>query len=188
MTRLFPIPVSHAATSAAAFNVYCILVINTYSVSLLEPFLGKTGTNLLQKVYVPIINNRVCYVWHELKDIILELHDEMFCAGHEQGKMDACLVSIVTLLSAFIIYTRRNGSPYLPSVIFRDIFCLDLGYKENTVFLIVRLFRRVIPVVLWLSTTTGDGLWSASLRLDSAAQSTISRASITKSAKRSHGS
>ncbi|XP_046445483.1 serine proteinase stubble-like isoform X2 [Daphnia pulex] len=52
---------------------------------------GKTGTNLLQKVYVPIINNRVCYAWHELKDIILELHDEMFCAGHEQGKMDACL-------------------------------------------------------------------------------------------------
>lgn len=52
---------------------------------------GKTGTNLLQKVYVPILNNRMCYVWHELKDIILELHDEMFCAGHEQGKMDACL-------------------------------------------------------------------------------------------------
>lgn len=56
--------------------------------------LGKTGTNLLQKVYVPILNNRMCYAWHELKDIILELHDEMFCAGHEQGKMDACLVSI----------------------------------------------------------------------------------------------
>jgi len=52
---------------------------------------GKTGTNLLQKVYVPIIDNRRCYSWHEHKDIILELHEEMFCAGHEQGKMDACL-------------------------------------------------------------------------------------------------
>lgn len=52
---------------------------------------GKTGTNMLQKVYVPIIHNRMCFNWHELKDIILELHDEMFCAGHEQGKMDACL-------------------------------------------------------------------------------------------------
>jgi len=52
---------------------------------------GKTGTNLLQKVYVPIIDNRRCFIWHEHKDIILELHDEMFCAGHQQGKMDACL-------------------------------------------------------------------------------------------------
>ena len=54
---------------------------------------------MLQKVYVPIIHNRMCFNWHELKDIILELHDEMFCAGHEQGKMDACLVSISHLFS-----------------------------------------------------------------------------------------
>lgn len=74
---------------------------------------GKTGTNLLQKVYVPIINNRICYAWHELKDILLELHDEMFCAGHEQGKMDACLVSqsilpcsILTLF--FICFCHRS--------------------------------------------------------------------------------
>ena len=64
---------------------------------------------MLQKVYVPIINNRVCYVWHELKDIILELHDEMFCAGHEQGKMDACLVSITPFLSYLDIFYLINA-------------------------------------------------------------------------------
>ena len=64
-----------------------------YKKKCFDSFSGKTGTNLLQKVYVPIMNNRICYAWHELKDIILELHEEMFCAGHEQGRMDACLVS-----------------------------------------------------------------------------------------------
>jgi hypothetical protein len=70
---------------------------------------GKTGTNLLQKVYVPIINNRVCYAWHELKDIILELHDEMFCAGHEQGKMDACLVSQMTKNISIQTYNKTKA-------------------------------------------------------------------------------
>lgn len=52
---------------------------------------GKTGTNLLHKVLVPIIDNEECIDWHEDKNIIVQLHSEMFCAGHKQGKMDACL-------------------------------------------------------------------------------------------------
>ncbi|CAG7822525.1 unnamed protein product [Allacma fusca] len=52
---------------------------------------GKTGTNVLQKVLVPILNNIDCRRWHHQKHIHVELHDEMFCAGHRDGKMDACL-------------------------------------------------------------------------------------------------
>ena len=52
---------------------------------------GKTGTNLLNKVLVPIINNGQCRRWHKDKAIAVQLHEEMFCAGHKEGKRDACL-------------------------------------------------------------------------------------------------
>ncbi|XP_023335168.1 serine proteinase stubble [Eurytemora carolleeae] len=52
---------------------------------------GKTGTNILHKVLVPIVKNEECIKWHEDKNIIVQLHSEMFCAGHKKGKMDACL-------------------------------------------------------------------------------------------------
>jgi len=52
---------------------------------------GKTGTNVLQKVLVPVIPNDECRRWHHQKHIRVELHDEMFCAGHRNGLMDACL-------------------------------------------------------------------------------------------------
>jgi secreted trypsin-like serine protease len=52
---------------------------------------GKTGTNILQKATVPILSDAECLQWHEHKNINLELHSEMFCAGHSDGHMDACL-------------------------------------------------------------------------------------------------
>ncbi|XP_066951461.1 trypsin-1 isoform X3 [Macrobrachium rosenbergii] len=52
---------------------------------------GKTGTNILRKVMVPIISNEECLRWHHYKGIDVKLHFEMFCAGHSEGKMDACL-------------------------------------------------------------------------------------------------
>ena len=54
---------------------------------------GKTGTNILHKAAVPIIPNNRCLAWHHRKNIDVQLHYEMFCAGHPSGKMDACLVS-----------------------------------------------------------------------------------------------
>jgi len=52
---------------------------------------SKTGTNILNKVPVPIITNEKCLQWHYQKHIDLQLHGEMFCAGHESGQRDACL-------------------------------------------------------------------------------------------------
>jgi len=52
---------------------------------------GKTGTNILNKVLVPIIENERCRAWHRDKAIAVQLHEEMFCAGHKKGKHDACL-------------------------------------------------------------------------------------------------
>ncbi len=40
---------------------------------------------------VPIINNHKCRMWHKEKAIAVQLHEEMFCAGHKSGKRDACL-------------------------------------------------------------------------------------------------
>ena len=51
----------------------------------------KTGTNILHKVLVPIIENDRCRGWHRDKAIAVQLHEEMFCAGHKAGKQDACL-------------------------------------------------------------------------------------------------
>ncbi|KAK9503960.1 hypothetical protein O3M35_010410 [Rhynocoris fuscipes] len=52
---------------------------------------GKTGTNVLRKALVPILSDEECLRWHKHKNIRIELHREMFCAGHSDGHMDACL-------------------------------------------------------------------------------------------------
>ncbi|KAL1132600.1 hypothetical protein AAG570_010552 [Ranatra chinensis] len=52
---------------------------------------GKTGTNVLRKAFVPILSDMQCLEWHRHKNIKVELHKEMFCAGHSDGRMDACL-------------------------------------------------------------------------------------------------
>uniref|UniRef100_A0A224XIH6 Putative trypsin-like serine protease n=1 Tax=Panstrongylus lignarius TaxID=156445 RepID=A0A224XIH6_9HEMI len=52
---------------------------------------GKTGTNVLHKAVVPILSDEECLRWHKHKNIRIELHREMFCAGHSDGHMDACL-------------------------------------------------------------------------------------------------
>ncbi|CAA9998571.1 unnamed protein product [Nesidiocoris tenuis] len=52
---------------------------------------GKTGTNVLRKAMVPILSDEECLDWHRHKNIRVELHKEMFCAGHSDGHMDACL-------------------------------------------------------------------------------------------------
>ncbi|XP_071452287.1 serine protease 33 [Hetaerina americana] len=52
---------------------------------------GKTGTNILHKATVPILKDDECLRWHRSKNIRLQLHSEMFCAGHRDGHSDACL-------------------------------------------------------------------------------------------------
>ncbi|GAB6026412.1 hypothetical protein CHUAL_012613 [Chamberlinius hualienensis] len=52
---------------------------------------SRTGTYILQKVYVPIISDEECLKWHEEKGITLLLYPEMMCAGYKEGKKDACL-------------------------------------------------------------------------------------------------
>ncbi|XP_002068836.2 uncharacterized protein LOC6646259 [Drosophila willistoni] len=56
-----------------------------------EAHLGHAGTNMLQVASVPIITTLDCIRWHESKQINVEIKAEMFCAGHSDGHMDACL-------------------------------------------------------------------------------------------------
>ncbi|KAJ3659107.1 hypothetical protein Zmor_010814 [Zophobas morio] len=56
-----------------------------------QPSNELLGTNVLRSATVPILDIRECMAWHEIKQISVELHEEMLCAGHEFGKHDACL-------------------------------------------------------------------------------------------------
>ncbi|XP_030080953.1 uncharacterized protein LOC111597662 [Drosophila hydei] len=56
-----------------------------------EAHMGHAGTNMLQVASVPIISTLDCVRWHESKQISVEIKSEMFCAGHSDGHMDACL-------------------------------------------------------------------------------------------------
>lgn len=49
------------------------------------------GTNVLRSAKVPILDINECRLWHRIKQISVELYDEMLCAGHKGGKHDACL-------------------------------------------------------------------------------------------------
>ncbi|XP_044263564.1 trypsin-3 isoform X2 [Tribolium madens] len=57
----------------------------------IQPSNELMGTNVLRSATVPILDIRECMAWHEIKQISVELHEEMLCAGHESGKHDACL-------------------------------------------------------------------------------------------------
>lgn len=52
---------------------------------------NRYGTRLLQKVDVPIIRNHDCEAWHHTRGIDLKIFPEMFCAGYEDGRKDACV-------------------------------------------------------------------------------------------------
>ncbi|KAJ0170308.1 hypothetical protein K1T71_014236 [Dendrolimus kikuchii] len=52
---------------------------------------GHTGTNLLRSATVPILSTEQCIKWHQSKQISVEIHSEMICAGHSDGHQDACL-------------------------------------------------------------------------------------------------
>ncbi|KAH1015382.1 serine protease 27 isoform X2 [Dendroctonus ponderosae] len=56
-----------------------------------EPQSKQTGTNVLRSVSVPILDISECMAWHKIKQIVIELHPEMLCAGYKLGKQDACL-------------------------------------------------------------------------------------------------
>lgn len=64
---------------------------------------SRTGTYILQKVYVPLISDKDCIRWHEEKGITLLLYPEMMCAGYKEGRRDACLVMYIQY-TTFEIY------------------------------------------------------------------------------------
>lgn len=37
------------------------------------------------------VDIKECKLWHEAKQIVVQLYDEMLCAGHADGHQDACL-------------------------------------------------------------------------------------------------
>ncbi|KAF2882668.1 hypothetical protein ILUMI_23502 [Ignelater luminosus] len=56
-----------------------------------KPSTDLTGTNVLRSATVPILDIKECMSWHRIKQITVELYEEMLCAGHKDGHKDACL-------------------------------------------------------------------------------------------------
>ncbi|XP_017772424.1 PREDICTED: prostasin [Nicrophorus vespilloides] len=57
----------------------------------IKPTNSLSGTNVLRSASVPILSIEECISWHKTKQIKVELHDDMLCAGYEDGRQDACL-------------------------------------------------------------------------------------------------
>lgn len=66
---------------------------------------GGQRPNALQKVDLPIIENKVCQEWYKDEKKPLTIVDTSMCAGFEQGGKDACQVgnrySIYVLMFVF---------------------------------------------------------------------------------------
>ncbi|KAL0859125.1 hypothetical protein ABMA27_010961 [Loxostege sticticalis] len=72
---------------------------------------GHTGTNLLRAATVPILSKEQCITWHQSKQISVEIHSEMICAGHSDGHQDACLGD-----SGGPLIVMDNGRYYLVGI------------------------------------------------------------------------
>ncbi|CAG4963615.1 unnamed protein product [Colias eurytheme] len=73
--------------------------------------LGHTGTNWLRSATVPILSTEQCIKWHQSKQISVEIHSEMICAGHSDGHQDACLGD-----SGGPLIVKDNGRYYLAGI------------------------------------------------------------------------
>ncbi|XP_063585561.1 uncharacterized protein LOC134762977 [Penaeus indicus] len=51
---------------------------------------SKLRPKTLQVVDVPILDSRLCEDWHRQRGINVIIHDEMMCAGYNQGGKDSC--------------------------------------------------------------------------------------------------
>ncbi|VEN35158.1 unnamed protein product [Callosobruchus maculatus] len=56
-----------------------------------QPSNELLGTNVLRSASVPLLDIQECMKWHTLKKISVDLREDMLCAGHPDGKYDACL-------------------------------------------------------------------------------------------------
>ncbi|KAM3956128.1 trypsin-4 [Aphomia sociella] len=72
---------------------------------------SHTGTNLLRSATVPILSKEQCIKWHQSKQISVEIHSEMICAGHSDGHQDACLGD-----SGGPLIVMDNGRYYLAGI------------------------------------------------------------------------
>lgn len=54
---------------------------------------GGQRPNTLQKVDLPILENKVCQQWYKDEKKTLTIVDTSMCAGYEEGGKDSCQVN-----------------------------------------------------------------------------------------------
>ena len=67
--------------------------ISLYSPSLLMTTTSGRSADILQKVYLPVINNAVCTSWYQSQGKHVIISSKQFCAGFKEGGKDACQVN-----------------------------------------------------------------------------------------------
>lgn len=59
--------------------------------------IGGQRPNTLQKVDLPIMENKICQEWYQSEKKTLTIVDTSMCAGYEQGGKDSCQVNTISL-------------------------------------------------------------------------------------------
>ena len=67
--------------------------ISLHSPSLLMTTTSGRSADILQKVYLPVINNAVCTSWYQSQGKHVIISSKQFCAGFKEGGKDACQVN-----------------------------------------------------------------------------------------------
>ncbi|XP_045487491.1 serine proteinase stubble [Pieris rapae] len=99
--------------------------------------MGHTGTNLLRSATVPILSIDQCIKWHQSKQISVQIHSEMICAGHSDGHQDACLGD-----SGGPLIVKENGRFFLVGITSAGFGC-GVDHQPG-------IYHNVLTTAAWI--------------------------------------
>ncbi|XP_048489321.1 trypsin-1 [Plutella xylostella] len=111
---------------------------------------GHTGTNMLRSASVPILSTEQCITWHQSKQISVEIHAEMICAGHSDGHQDACLGD-----SGGPLIVLDSGRYYLAGITSAGFGC-GVDHQPG-------IYHNVKTTARWIRTVIGGDHLSTAL-------------------------
>lgn len=106
-------------------------------------FQGGQRSVTLQKVHVPILENKECQQWYRQENKKIEIIDTCMCAGFEMGGKDSCLGD-----SGGPLMLKKDGRHLVAGVVSAGIGCA----RER----LPGLYTRVNHYMDWISGTVNN--------------------------------